>query len=75
MSLNIEDDIEDFQEQKEAIMSIGIPEEEAELLLEDMGYQINNMQELIEMQKETNELLKTLLAEVKEAKEIWKQIK
>jgi hypothetical protein len=29
------------------------------------------MQELIEMQKETNELLKTLLAEVKEAKEIW----
>lgn len=75
MSLNIEDDIEDFQEYKEAIMSIGIPEDEAELLLEDMGYQINNMQELIEMQKETNELLKTLLAEVKEAKEIWKQIK
>ena len=30
------------------------------------------MQELIEMQKETNELLKTLLAEVKEVKEIWK---
>lgn len=33
------------------------------------------MQELIEMQKETNELLKTLLSEVKEVKEIWKQIK
>ena len=38
MSLNIEDDIEDFQEYKDAIMSIGIPEDEAELLLEDMGY-------------------------------------